>query len=92
MAMNKSTMATAMKNGMDAVDPAGYDLTTAPGVSAYRQALMEALADAIIKHIQSNAQIAIGTAFALGVPVPMDGGAALQVAWSAQPPLIGAIS
>jgi hypothetical protein len=91
MAMSKVMMATAIKNGMDGVDPTGYDLQDTAGVAAYRQALLEAFSDAVIKHIQSNAEIIIATAFSSGVPVPNDGGAALQTAWSAQPNLSGAI-
>lgn len=91
MAMNNVAMATAIKNGMDAISPAAYDLTTVAGVDAYRQALLEAFCDAVIKHIQANATIGVAAAFVAGVPVPNDGGAALQTAWSAQPVLAGAI-
>ena len=92
MAMDKTTMANAIKAGMDSIDPSSYDLTTVSGVNAYRQALLEEFADAINSHIASNAQSEIKGAFASGVPVPNDGGAALQTAWGAQPPLVGVIS
>lgn len=91
MAMNNVGMATAVINGMDGVDPSGYNLQTPAGVAAYRQAVMEAFCDAVIKHIQANATVAVAGAFTAGAPVPNDGGAALQTAWSAQPPLGGAI-
>lgn len=91
MAMNNVGMATAVINGMDGVAPGGYDLQTPAGVAAYRQAVMEAFCDAVIKHIQANATVAVAGAFVAGVPVPNDGGAALQTAWSAQPVLAGAI-
>lgn len=51
----------------------------------------KAIAEAIIEHIQSAADIQIKDAFTAGSPTPQDGGAALKSAWSSQPDLVGKI-
>lgn len=68
-------------------------LTAMSGVSdTDRQALFRAMANAIVSHIQTNAGINLNIVFSQGVPVPNDGGAALQNVWKVLGSQIGLIT
>ena len=83
MAMNGSDLGDEM---MAAVDALSED------DKKNRTKLFQAMGIAIIDHITTNSTVDMTTVFSLGVPAPMDGGAALKTAWTAAGPQPGAIA
>jgi len=65
MAMNATSLGTAMLNAIDAEAPRADGETMA----AYRLRLKIAEAGAIIAHIQANARVTVNPVVAAGIPV-----------------------
>ena len=70
MAMNGDTLGDEIRAAIDAV----VDKTD-------REALFQAMGNAIVTHITTNGTVNLNALFTTGVPTPNDGGAALQNTW-----------
>lgn len=75
MAMNKTTLGTAIKDGIDTI-------VTAPEASGYDQEVWEEVADAIITHIKNNMKIDIPEYNNVGITA--SGGSGLPAAIATQ--------